>query len=235
MRRYSQLLIKGTAAVMVLVLCFGVLPLSARAWASPDFRVDGCGAALLLAVHPARAESDMLATQFNPEFTKEVVLPTGSLGLPGEPIVWLLTITNTGLGAGEDLVITDTLRDELQIDDVTATRGTVTVNDQTVVVTVPELVPAASMQVRIYTTVRRGPPSGVLLNQALLEGSGPGGTVSRIAVAEVFVPSGLPATGYPLVGERHGEGEPSLTQLWLGAMLAVALTAYFVYRRGRRW
>ena len=208
MRRHSQLLINGTAAILLLVLCFGVLPFGSRAWAAPDYRVDGRGVALLLAPEPVRWRPDMLATQFSPEFTMEAVLPTGSLGLPGEPIVWLLTVTNTGLGAGEDLVITNTLRDELQIVDVVATKGAVAVSEQVLVVTIPDLAPAASVEVQIYTTVRRGPPSGVLLNQALLEGFGPGGSVSRIAVAEVFVPSGLPSTGYPPAGQKPGEGDP---------------------------
>jgi hypothetical protein len=234
MMRRSQRVLHGLTVFVLLALYFGVLPLSARVLAAGDTCVAGRGALVLVAADPVQVTPDILATQFNPEFTMEAVLPTGSLGLPGEPITWVLRVTNTGLGAGEDIVITNTLRDELQIEDVVSSKGDVAVSEQMILVTVPELMPAASVEVQVHTTVRRGPPNGVLLNQALLAGQGPGGAVSVVAVAEVFVPTGLPSTGYPPGSEMPGEGEPSLAQLLVGAVAAITVTAYIVYRRGQR-
>ena len=171
---------------------------------------------------------------FDPAISLAGALAPGSLGLPGEQITWTISVTNPGPAAGTDLVITDTLRDELRVDRVIADRGQVVVSSQVVVLTIPVLNPGETALMQIQTTVLRGPANGVLVNQVVLAAPGSAGAITRSAAAEVFVPTGLPATGYPPSDDLPGEGEPSAVQVGLIAFGVVALTAVFVWRRGRR-
>ncbi len=170
---------------------------------------------------------------FDPSIDLVGWLPPGSLGLPGEPVTWVITVTNASASSGVDVLVTDVLRDELLIDTVVTARGNAAISGQTVMVSIPVIAPGESVEMRINTTVLRGPASGVLVNQALLAATGPGGAIAKSAVAEVFVPTGLPATGYAPI-DLPGEGEPSVAVVGLAAFGTVALTALFVWYRGRR-
>ncbi len=90
---------------------------------------------------------------FDPGLSKIGVLMPGELGILGERIEWVTTVTNNGSSAGHNIVITDTLRDELRIDSVSTTAGTYTIVGQTVTVTIPVLNPGESVIIRIVTTV----------------------------------------------------------------------------------
>jgi hypothetical protein len=173
--------------------------------------------------------------QFDPVIQKVAVLAPGALGLPHEQIGWVITVANGGSAAGTNLTITDVVRDELQIDQITVDRGTFAVNGQTVTVTVPVLNPGEALELRILTTVRRSPADGDLSNVVTLTGAGPEGAVTERAVASLSVPAKLPATGYPR--NLPGEGEPSVWAVGLIAFVLVAATAYLVWRRGShlRW
>lgn len=173
------------------------------------------------------------ATTFEPEITVVGVLPPGTLGLPGEPITWIVTVTNRGMASGADLVIRDVLRDELRIDAVQVERGWQTVNGQTVEFSIPNLEPGETVGMQIVTTVLRGPADGLLTNRVRLVAKGPGGEVQKEAAAEIYVPTGLPATGYPPEEDLPGVGEPSLGLVAVLAAAAVGLTALVIYRRGR--
>jgi uncharacterized repeat protein (TIGR01451 family) len=173
-------------------------------------------------------------SSFDPAISLAGALAPGALGLPGEQVIWVITVNNPGPAVGSDLIVTDTLRDELRIEHAEADQGEVAISEQTVVFTVPVLKPGDTVQMRVLTTIQRSPANGVLLNQALLAVKGPGGAVARNASAELFVPDGLPATGYPPAEDLPGQGEPSAVVIGLGAFGVVALTALFVWYRGRR-
>jgi uncharacterized repeat protein (TIGR01451 family) len=173
---------------------------------------------------------------FDPSMTLAGVLPPGSLGLPGEPVTWEITVTNAGTASGTQVVITDLLPGELRIDRAEAALGGATITGQEVEFTIPVLNPGQTVEMRIYTTVVRSPVNGIMLNQASLVASGPGGPVVRKAVAEVFVPTSLPATGYPPAEDMPGHGEPSASQIALVALGVVLIAAVVVWYRGRsRW
>lgn len=172
---------------------------------------------------------------FDPIANLAGVLPPGTLGLPGEQITWIVSVTNAGTVAGTSLVVTDTLRDELRIEHVRIIQGEAAVSQQTVTYTLPVLNPGQTIQIEILTTVLRSPANGALINQAFLNAQGPDGPVTTGAAAQVFVPTGLPATGYPPVEKLPGDGEPSVLAVGLVAFGVVALTAFFVWLRGRRW
>lgn len=135
---------------------------------------------------------------FDPALSKIGMLLPGSVGLAGERLAWVITVTNTGTGTGTDIVITDTLPDELRIDSVETDRGSFSINGQTVTFFIPWLDPGESVQMRINTTVLRSPAGDILTNEASLTGIGPDGSaISRRATAVVPLVTELPATGYP--------------------------------------
>ena len=79
-----------------------------------------------------------------------------------------------------------------------------------------------------------GPANGVLVNQVIVAGAGPRGSFTQSAVGEVFVPTGLPATGYPPADDLPGQGEPSVLAVGAVALLVVLAAAAFVWYRGHR-
>ena len=162
-------------------------------------------------------------------------LAPGVLGLPGEPITWLIIVKNVGSGIAQDVTVTNTLHDALRVADVQTARGTISVNEQIVVYSLPALNPGETIELAVQTTVLHSPVNGKLVNQVLLAATGSDGTVAQRVSAEVFVPTGLPATGYaPPSTELPGEGEPSVVVFGMGAFSVVGLVAAFVWYRGRR-
>jgi uncharacterized repeat protein (TIGR01451 family) len=163
-------------------------------------------------------------------------LAPGVLGLPGEPVAWVITVQNTGQAAGQDVTITDTVHDAMRIDSTRATHGTASVSDQVVIFSIPVLNPGETAELVVHTTVLNSPVNGILENHVLLTAAGPDATIARRVSAEVFVPTGLPATGYapPHDNDLPGEGEPSVVVFGLGAFGVVGLVAAFVWYRGRR-
>ncbi|HEX3049394.1 MAG TPA: DUF11 domain-containing protein [Aggregatilineaceae bacterium] len=168
---------------------------------------------------------------FAPVLSNEGTLIAGALGLPGEPLTWALSASNAGDVSGTGIIITDVVPKELRINSVEADRGTFSISGQTVSFQLDTLDPGEAVQMRINTTVIEAPPNGSLINQASLVGQGPDGPVTHQSLAEVSVPTSLPATGYP-PQDLPGEGEPSVYVVALGALCAVALMALFVWWRG---
>jgi uncharacterized repeat protein (TIGR01451 family) len=181
---------------------------------------------------PAHAQPEG-STVFDPSIVLSAMLPSGSMGLPGDPITWVITVSNTGVASGTNVVISDTVQSELRIDHAQTQQGEVAISDQMVVFTIPVLNAGESVSMQINTTVLYRPNKGVLLNQALLAASGPEGPITRKAVAELFLPTSLPATGYPPAEDMPGDGEPSALQIGLAALVAVLVAAAAVWYRGR--
>lgn len=195
----------------------------------------GIGLIATLPLSFASAEPTRTTT-FDPIITLEGVLPPGSLGLPGEPITWIITVTNMGAVSGTNLVISDTLQNEMRVEAAQSSAGAWTITDQNVVFTVPVLQPGETAQFQINATVLRSPTTGVIFNQAVLTADGSNGKLTWKASAEVFVPTSLPATGYaPIEEDLPGEGEPSALEIGMIALSAVMVAAAVVWYRGRRW
>ncbi len=239
MRDRLHLIIKGVIVALLLVLVVGALPYNLRAADDPTWAAADEGHSS----YPARGSGNLAAlvgrldtvqSRFAPTFKMTAVLPAGSLGLPGEPITWVITVSNSSAVSGTDLIITDKLPPDLRVESAQAARGEAAVSEQMVIFTLSELAPGDQATFFIYTTVRRAPPNGVFENQAALVASGPNGPVSQVALAEVSVPTGLPPTGYAPAGEKLTVGRPSLALMVALAASAVVLTALFVYYRGQR-
>lgn len=135
-------------------------------------------------------------TTEDPALSKIGVLGPGQLGLPGEQITWVITVSNTTANALTNVVISDTLVPELRIDNATTTSGTVSINGQTVTVVIPFLASGASVEIRITTTVLSNPAAPYFNNNVTLTADG--GTFVQ-ASGQVPTVSGLPDTGYPPV------------------------------------
>ncbi len=128
---------------------------------------------------------------FDPGLSKIGFLPAGSLGLPGEQITWVTTVSNTGTLAGNNIIVVDNVRPELRIDAVETDKGTITVSGQTVTVEIPVLDVGEQVEFRIITTVITSPLDGIITNTVALKDNSESATAS-LAIARV---TQLPRTG----------------------------------------
>jgi len=192
----------------------------------------------VLALSPPAFAQQTNRLSFDPTISLTALLPSGSLGLPGESITWVITVSNPSASAGTNVVVSDTLQPELRIDRAETAQGEAVISEQMVVFTFPVLNPGDSVRMQIATTVLASPQEGIMVNQALLAATGPEGPITRKATTEIYLPVSLPATGYvpPAEADLPGEGEPSALQIALAAVGVVLLGAAVVWYRGRkRW
>lgn len=212
MRRRS---VAGVAAFLVAILV-SLAPL-----ASPAVASDISASLQLL---PRDDESGL---------TLEVIgnLAPGALGLPGEQITWVISLKNSAPAPFMDAIVTAEVREELRIDSVEVQRGDFAISGQMVVFTTPLVQPGEQVRMRVNATVLRTPPGGTLGNRARLTARGPRGAVEADVLTEVYVPTGLPATGYP-PDENLPGSQPSVPLVALVAVTVVALAAGYVRWRG---
>jgi uncharacterized repeat protein (TIGR01451 family) len=133
-------------------------------------------------------------TVVDPAVSKLGFLQPGQLGLPGEQITWVVTISNPSGSTLSNVVVADTLIPELQINNVTTTAGTASVSGQTVTVNIPTLNSGQTVTVEILTTVLSNPNVGVFENTVVVAADG---GISLEASAVVLGVAELPDTGYP--------------------------------------
>ncbi len=235
MRHKAALSLVG-AMLLLATLALSERRLTVRAAAYPS------GPAMVRCVERVAAQEEgdyfCLASRGEPTFQAALTVTgmpiEGGLGLPGEPVLWTVSLHNTGTASGRDLIVTVTPHAELRIEHVESSLGVVTVSDRAAILSVPELRPGESVRMSIRTTVLHAPVNGVLITQAVLAGNGPTGVFAQSAVGELFAPTGLPATGYPPGESLPGEGEPSVLTVGMGALAVVLGAAWYVWYRGRR-
>ena len=155
---------------------------------------------------------------FDPAISKIGLLLPGDLGIAGERLEWVTTVTNNGLVAGTNVVVMDTLRPELRIDTVDVPAGaTFAISGQTVTVTFANIAPGQSFDFSIFTTVLE---SGVVVD-------------NTVCVATDSDPVCTTAL-VPLVQQLPNTGErPLWMTLLLVAVEIVALSGVFVFLRRR--
>lgn len=172
------------------------------------------------------------ASGFRSSLTVDGVLAPGALGLPGEQITWIITLRNVGTAPGADIILTDQVHEQLRIDSVEVDHGEFAISGQVVVFNTPFLAPGDQVEMRVNTTVVQAPAGGKVGNHVQLTAPAPGGAFEDAALAEVFVPTGLPATGYPPAERVPNGGEPSVVIVALLGMVAVLFVATYVWWRG---
>ncbi|GAB5426418.1 MAG: hypothetical protein Crog4KO_35650 [Crocinitomicaceae bacterium] len=125
---------------------------------------------------------------FDPAISKIGFLLPGQVGVTGEQLEWIVTVSNTGNAVGNNVSITDTLNTSLQVDRVDAPNAQVSINGQTVTVTYATLNIGETVQFSIFTTVL----DGVLIeNTACVTASNQGAE----ECATSFPVAELPQTG----------------------------------------
>jgi uncharacterized repeat protein (TIGR01451 family) len=71
----------------------------------------------------------------------------------GEQIEWLVSFSNNGTSAGQNIVLSATLGAGLQVDNVSINTGTTSINGRTVTVSIPVLEPNETIQFSIFSTI----------------------------------------------------------------------------------
>ncbi len=171
---------------------------------------------------------------FDPAVSKIGTLEPGELGLPGESLTWVVTITNVGNAPGYNIVITDTIQPELQITGATIDFGTVSISGQTVTFNIPVLNPGDVVTAQVDTLVLESPASGMFDNTVTVTGTGPDGTVSTDSTsASLSVPTSLPDTGYPPASEKEAVSSTYTVIIGAICIMLITLTGWFLHRRKR--
>lgn len=128
---------------------------------------------------------------FVPQLTKLGFVEVAEDGR-AEQLVWFITVHNTGDAAGTNLVVIDTVRDELRIDSVDVPEGSrYSIDGQTVQVMVPTLAANDMVIIEIRTTVIRRAANNRLDNVACLYADG---LVNEICTVAPTIRA-MPATG----------------------------------------
>lgn len=157
---------------------------------------------------------------------------TGAPGCcyPGDTVTWNIVITNVGTGDVTGVLITDTLPAQLQLVQVTTTKGQVTVNGNYFEVRIGRISPGEIVTIVVISTVLEGiPDDTTLLNTTYLRSD----QGDRQASAEVVIRVGEGACETPPILPPTGgvvpqaAGSPSLWLLLVGIsllLLGIVLT-----------
>jgi len=117
----------------------------------------------------------------------------------GDEITFTIRVTNRGPDTAEDVVVTDPIPDYLDVIEATTSRGTVSSNGRTVIVTIGK-VPAGdevTIRIRVRVNERAEPPSG--RNGVSITTSSPGDDPSNNSSEVTFVILGPPTPTVPLL------------------------------------
>ncbi|MBK9711643.1 MAG: DUF11 domain-containing protein [Kouleothrix sp.] len=173
----------------------------------------------------------------------------------GDEITFTIVVTNRGNRTANDVVVTDSLPDYLDLLDATASRGSLTVSGRTVTVDIGSVAPGEQITLRIRARVneRAQPPSGrngvslttssstddpsnnsAEVTFAILGGSGATATPEEASPAATPAPTDLPPTAAPVPRNlpRTG-GEDASARLPILAALGLAALALSMLLRRR--
>jgi uncharacterized repeat protein (TIGR01451 family) len=127
----------------------------------------------------------------DPTISKRVDPP---FALPGDHVTWTMIVSNPGSTAATNVVVTDTMPNEVEILAVSSSSGTVTFSGQTVTFNQAVLGPGQALTIEVLTRVRAGavPPYSIHNLAALTNAENPN---PRYAQATLVGAATLPATG----------------------------------------
>jgi uncharacterized repeat protein (TIGR01451 family) len=179
----------------------------------------------------------------DPELADPAVTKSASVSEAkiGDEITFNISVTNNGPHTAEDVVVTDPIPDYLDVIEATTTRGDVSSNGRTVIVTIGK-VPAGdqvSIRIRVRVNERAQPPSG--RNGVSITTSSPGdnpgnnssevtfailGPLTPTALALTPTATPLPPVVLPITGAAEDTGNRALLFAALG-MAALLLSLLF--------
>lgn len=132
-------------------------------------------------------------TLFDPAISKIGQLAVGQVGVTGEQIEWVVTLSNTSGVTGNNVIVTDVIDSRMIVENVVATGGDVSINGQAVTITYANLFPGQSVRFSIFITVLDGL---FVTNTACVTAANQG--AEECATANVLgtdLPDALPQTG----------------------------------------
>lgn len=121
----------------------------------------------------------------------------------GNEVEWIMTFSNTGDSAGQNIVVSNTIGNGLRVESVQINTGTTSINGRTVTVSIPSLEPGETIQFSIITSVL---DDSDMSNTACV-------TASNLSGERCV--RGLPVQALPATGELPYWRQPFL---WLGVM-----------------
>ncbi|HEX2913995.1 MAG TPA: sortase [Chloroflexia bacterium] len=149
----------------------------------------------------------------------------------GQTVKWTLTVTNPGSEPMTNTVITDNVPQPFVVQGATSSKGTVTVNGQSVRVNVGTLNGNEVVTVVITTVVGDGPGGTIPNTGVVTTNNGSGQSVSMSSVAAVLV-AAMPNTGRAEINGGFGDGNTAYW--WTLSMLAIFGAALVYWNWWRR-
>jgi uncharacterized repeat protein (TIGR01451 family) len=130
-----------------------------------------------------------------------VKLVDPAFALPGEDVIWTVTISNPNSTALTGVQIEDVIPAELTILSATSSGGITSISGQTVTVSIPVLAPGASVQATIETRIRESiAPPYIIENVAVIQPPYTGSSSARVLSAQTLPETGeAPAWRMPLL------------------------------------
>jgi len=119
----------------------------------------------------------------DPAITKSVNISEAKIG---DEVVFTISVTNNGPATAEDVVVTDPIADYMDVIEATSTRGTVSSEGRTVIVTIGRVGAGDEISIRIRVRIneRAQPPGG--RNSVSLTTSSPGDDPSNNSSTVTF-------------------------------------------------
>jgi uncharacterized repeat protein (TIGR01451 family) len=179
----------------------------------------------------------------DPAITKESSVSEAKIG---DEITFTIRVTNKGPGTAEDVVVTDPIPDYLDVIEATTTRGDVSSNGRTVIVTIGKVPAGDEVTIRIRVRVNeRAEPSGGR-NSVSLTTSSPGDDPSNNSSEVTFAiigpatptvpaltPTATPLTPAILPPTGAAEDTDSRALLFAALGMAALLLSLFFHGKAR--
>lgn len=129
-----------------------------------------------VAVQPSRTPAPTRPPSNNRDFADPAITKTvnAPVARVGDTLVFNLAITNLGNIAAENVTVTDTLPDQLDVVDATTERGTVTVSGRSVTALLGTVQPGEVINVRIVARVNQSAQPGQIRNVGVVSTTSPG-------------------------------------------------------------
>lgn len=153
---------------------------------------------------------------------------------PGATAVFTMVVTNASPAPLNNVVVNDTIPDQLQVISASSTKGSATTSGQQVTVDLGTLAPEESVTITVTVKVKDGTADGPITNKVTAQAKDGDRTITREATAVLSISStstskvptgddggiipGLPRTGGGLVTDNNSSA------LWRIILLAGSIT-----------
>ncbi|MHB8750539.1 MAG: beta strand repeat-containing protein, partial [Aggregatilineales bacterium] len=166
----------------------------------------------------------------NPGVADPVITKSGSpaLARPGDPVMFTLTVTNSGTAPAVNVIVTDPLPAQFVYVSATAQQGTFSVSGNTITFNVGTVNPGQVITLTITTRVAASviPPMTSNNTATLIDGQGHSSSSSA--------PIRITAGGLPGTGEHPTDDTGTPSGVWFGLAALIVLGAAVAARTIRR-